>query len=117
MTGHSSCTSAYSFFSDALFSYSKILNFCAIIFGVLALTAMLTGDGQQDGVDPDVTFPSHNTFLYDVPQEETSPMCSEAFGMTLDSDATSSASTSPAVKYLADYNLLCKSQFVLICIA
>jgi hypothetical protein len=80
------------------------LNFFAVLFGVVAMAAISSGPGQEEGVAPYVTFPSNSTFFYDVPQEEVSPMCNVNFGNNNGSNATSSL-TSP-VKYLADYNFL-----------
>lgn len=80
------------------------MNFFAVLFGVVAMAAISSGPGQEEGVAPDVTFPSNSTFFYDVPQEEVSPMCNVNFGNNNGSNATSSL-TSP-VKYLADYNFL-----------
>eukprot|EP00577_Skeletonema_sp_RCC1716_P002630 CAMPEP_0113383242 /NCGR_PEP_ID=MMETSP0013_2-20120614/6257_1 /TAXON_ID=2843 ORGANISM="Skeletonema costatum, Strain 1716" /NCGR_SAMPLE_ID=MMETSP0013_2 /ASSEMBLY_ACC=CAM_ASM_000158 /LENGTH=962 /DNA_ID=CAMNT_0000265775 /DNA_START=207 /DNA_END=3095 /DNA_ORIENTATION=- /assembly_acc=CAM_ASM_000158 len=84
--------------------WSKLLNFFAVLFGVVAMAAISSGPGQEEGVAPYVTFPSNSTFFYDVPQEEVSPMCNVNFGNNNGSNATSSL-TSP-VKYLADYNFL-----------
>lgn len=82
---------------------SKLLNFFAIIFGIIAVAAISSGSGQEEGAVPYATFPTNNTFFYDVPQEEVSPMCNADFGNS--NDAAASSLTSP-IKYLADYNFL-----------
>ena len=87
---------------------SKLLNFFAIIFGLIAVAAVLSGTGQEEGSAPYVTFPSNNAFFYDVPQEEVSPMCNADFGNSINTDTASSSASSP-VKYLADYTFLCES--------
>jgi hypothetical protein len=80
------------------------LNFLTFLFSVIAIAAISSGPGQEEGDAPYVTFPSNSTFFYDVPQEEVSPMCNANFGNNNGSNATSSL-TSP-VKYLADYIFL-----------
>ena len=89
--------------------HSKLLNFITFLFSVIAIAAISSGPGQEEGDAPYATFPSNNTFFYDVPQEEVSPMCNVNFGNNNGSNATSSL-TSP-VKYLADYNFLSESRF------
>ena len=69
------------------------------------MAAIASGTGQEEGALPYMTFPSNNTFIYDVPQEEVSPMCTADFGIS-----TASSSASP-VKYLADYNFLSESLY------
>ena len=73
------------------------------------MAAIASGTGQEEGALPYVTFPSNNTFFYDEPQEEVSPMCNADFGNSINKD-TMSSSASP-VKYLADYNFLSESEY------
>ena len=80
------------------------MNFFAIIFALTATAAIASGSGQEEGAKPYTTFPSNNTFFYDEPQEEMSPICRTDF-----SDNEGSSSTGP-MKYLADYNFLCESK-------
>ena len=90
--------------------WSQLLRFFAFLFGLVAFVAILSGSVQEEGAVPYTTFPSNNTFYYDVPQEKVSPICNADFGSnSLDSKATSSL-TAP-VKYLADYIFLCEFKF------
>lgn len=73
-----------------------------MIFAVTATAAIASGSGQEEGVTPYTTFPSNNTFFYDEPQEDMSPICRADF-----SDNEGSSSNAP-MKYLADYNFLCE---------
>jgi lipase ATG15 len=82
------------------------LIFFAFLFGVVALAAISSGSGAEEGAVPYTTFPSNNTFFYNVPQEKVSPICNADFGNSHDSNATS-------LKYLADYNFLCELKLVL----
>lgn len=77
------------------------MKFFALLFGVVALAAISSGSGAEEGLEPYTTFPSNNTFFYDVPQEKVSPICNADFGNSHDSNTMS-------LKYLADYNLLCE---------
>jgi len=88
---------------------SKLLNFFAILFGVVAMAAISSGPGQEEGATPYTTFPSsNNTFFYDVPQEqeEFSPMCHADFFNRYHSNTTTTSSLTSPVKYLADYVFL-----------
>ncbi|KAL7544460.1 hypothetical protein ACHAWF_007839 [Thalassiosira exigua] len=82
----------------------KLLKSVAFIFAVVALAAISSGSGAEEGAVPYTTFPSNNTFFYDVPQEKVSPICNADLGNSHDSNGTSSLTT--PVKYLADFGFL-----------
>lgn len=84
------------------------MNFFAIIFALIAIAAITGGSGQEEGSEPYTTFPSNNTFFYDEPQEEVSPMCTANFGNNLGVNSNTTSSETSPVKYLADYNFLGK---------